>query len=264
MPLSWMDVSQLSFNSLLLLERAELGWIPDYMHVPEKELAIALRANPAVEWTFRQKCPKLNPWLDTILTRQPFSTDAVEIRNAEIAVMRSLVDWLVYAVDPSCYDAQPFLKWDSKELTSLIDFTGKLVLDIGSGTGRLALTAAPLAKTVFAVEPVGNLRIFLRSKAKTKGLTNVFPIDGLITEIPFPDEFADVTMGGHVFGDEPEAEWREMERVTKKGGMVILCPGNSDLGDDRHRFLLSQGCQWSRFEEPQGGWKRKYWKRLAG
>ncbi len=57
MPISWMDVTNLSFNSLLLLEKAQLSWIPVYMHVPEKELAIALRANPAVEWYFRHKCP---------------------------------------------------------------------------------------------------------------------------------------------------------------------------------------------------------------
>ena len=62
MPVDWMDVTQLSFNSLLLLEQAELrDWMPRYMLVPEKELAIALRANPAVEWYFRHKCPRTEP-----------------------------------------------------------------------------------------------------------------------------------------------------------------------------------------------------------
>ena len=260
MPVSWMDISQLSFNSLLLLEPAQLDWIQRFMHVPERELAIALRANPAVAWYFRHKCPQLNPWLDGILSRQNTSDDPGKTREAEIAVLKSLVDWLVYVVDPAIYDAQPFLKWDSSELTSMVDFSNKTVLDIDAGTGRLALTVAPVAKTVFAVEPVGNLRVFLRSKAKERGCRNVYPVDGLITEIPFPDGFADVTMGGHVFGDEPKAEWRELERVTKPEGMVILCPGNNDLNNDRHEFLVSQGCQWSRFEEPVDGWKRKYWK----
>ncbi len=80
--------------------------------------------------------------------------------------MGALVDWLVYVVDPSLYDAQPFLEWDSNELTSLVDFTGKTAIDVGSGTGRLALTVAHLAKTVFAVEPVGNLREYLRLEGK--------------------------------------------------------------------------------------------------
>jgi len=86
-------------------------------------------------------------------------------------------------------------------------------------------------------------------------------VDGLITDIPFPDQFADVTMGGHVFGDHLEQEYQEMARVTKPGGMVILCPGNDDRDNDRHRFLVSEGFHWwSRFEGPEDGMKRKYWK----
>jgi hypothetical protein len=44
MPVNWMDVTSLSFNNLLLLERVQLSWFPGWL--PEPELAIALRANP--------------------------------------------------------------------------------------------------------------------------------------------------------------------------------------------------------------------------
>ena len=128
--------------------------------------------------------------------------------------MRSINDLLVCAVDPASYDARPFLEWDSRELTELVDFTGKTVIDVGSGTGRLALVAA----AVFAVEPIGNLRRFLVEKVRRQGDSNVYPADGLVTDVPFPNGFADVTMGGHVFGDDPEAEVREVLRVTKPGG----------------------------------------------
>jgi hypothetical protein len=43
-PLEWMDVSQLSFNTLLLVEHVQLSWLPGWL--PERELGIALRANP--------------------------------------------------------------------------------------------------------------------------------------------------------------------------------------------------------------------------
>jgi hypothetical protein len=62
MPVDWIDVSPLSFNTILLLERIQLSWFPGW--VPEGDLALALHANPAVEWYMRQKCPELNPWLD--------------------------------------------------------------------------------------------------------------------------------------------------------------------------------------------------------
>ena len=260
MPVHWMDISQLSFNSLLLLEQVQLGWLPGWL--PETELALALRANPVVEWYFRHKCPKLNEWLNRVLTQaDPADCANLEkVRQAEITVMQAMNDLLVYAIDPSIYDAQPFLEWSSQELSSLADFTGKIVIDVGAGTGRLALIAAPAAEAVFAVEPVGNLRAFLKAKARSQGLKNVFPVDGLITDIPLPDEFADITMGGHVFGETLEAEFRELERVTKPGGMIILCPGNSDADNETQTYLVAQGFLWSRFEEPVDGMKRKYWK----
>jgi len=167
-PLDWLDVTDLSFNSLLLLERVQLSWFPGW--VPERELGTALRANPVVEWYLRHKCPELGAWLDGVMSAAPTGNDVDSVRDAEETVMRSINDLLVYVVDPASYDARPFLEWDSRELTELVDFTGKTVIDVGSGTGRLALVAAPTAVAVFAVEPVGNLRRFLAEKARRQGL----------------------------------------------------------------------------------------------
>jgi SAM-dependent methyltransferase len=230
--------------------------------LPEHDLKIALQANPAVEWYLRHKCPALNPWLDSLLiTRPDLNQHSPEqIRRAEVEILAAMTDLIVYATDPAVYDAQPFLNWDSNELLTLTDFTGKTVIDVGAGTGRLTFTVAEKAAAVFAVEPVGNLRQYIREKAQARGQRNVFPVDGLITAIPFPDQFAEVVMGGHVFGDDLEGEYRELARVTQSGGMIILCPGNNDKDNEIHRFLLAQGFAWSRFEEPRDGIKRKYWK----
>jgi ubiquinone/menaquinone biosynthesis C-methylase UbiE len=119
--------------------------------------------------------------------------------------MNTINDLLVYVLDPEVYDQQPFLGWDSEELRSLLDVKGKLVLDVGAGTGRLAFIAAEEgARAVFAVEPVANLREFMRRKAIHKGTSNLYPQDGIITCLPFPDHFVDVCTAGHVFGDDPE------------------------------------------------------------
>jgi SAM-dependent methyltransferase len=262
MTLDWIDVTNLSFNTLLLLERVQLSWFPGW--IPEEELVMALQANPTVEWYLRHKCPEINSWLDQLQATQSLSPSptAERIRQAEINVLNCINDLVVYAVDPTIYDAQPCLGWDSNELRGLTNFSGKIVIDIGSGTGRLAFIAAESALVVFAVEPVGNLRLYIKQKARAQNLTNIFPVDGLITDLPFPDGFADITMGGHVFGGHPEGEYAEMKRVTKSGGMILLCPGSSLPETKAHDYLVRRGFSWSLFEEPQDGMKRKYWKQI--
>jgi SAM-dependent methyltransferase len=264
MSLNWIDVTNLSFNTLLLLEREQLTWLPGWL--PEIDLAIALKANPAVEWYLRNKNPVLNPWVDKVLSQIDLALqnqDKLDVRSAEETILRAMNDLVCYAVDPETYDNLPFLGWDSSELSNLVDFRDLTVVDIGAGTGRLAFIAAEEgAREVFAVEPVGNLRVYMKEKAQKLGLTNVHTMDGLITDLPFPDDFIDIVMAGHVFGDNPEAEYAEMVRVVKPGGMVILCPGNNDVEDDRHQFLVDMDFEWSQFEEPGEGIKRKYWKTL--
>jgi SAM-dependent methyltransferase len=258
MPVSWIDTSKLTFNSLLLLESVQISWFPGW--VPEKELAIALRNNPVVEWFLRNKCPEIGNWLDKVISLDIGSSNKNDIHKAEQTVLNTINDLLTYVIDPSKYDSQSFLHWAPSELTSIVDFTGKIVIDVGAGTGKLTFIATQKAQVVYAVEPVSNLRLYLKQRAKEKGIRNVFPVDGLITDIPFPDNFADICMEGHTFGDQMEVEHYEMERVTKAGGMVIHCPGNNDKDNEIHQFLVDKGYKWSKFEEPGDGIKRKYWK----
>ena len=258
MAVNWIDVKGMPFDALLLLERVQIKWLVDCM--PSDELAIALDANPVVTWYLGSKCPERREKIAELGKRVEGGYCADRVREAELCVLRSIADWLVYLVDPEAYDRQPFLGWDDRELLSLADFSGKVVLDIGAGTGRLAFAIAGYAEAVYCVEPVGNLRDRVRAKAREKGLCNVYAVDGLITEIPFPAGFADIVMGGHVFGDDLEAEHRELCRVTRPGGSVILCPGNIDRDNEAHAFLTGKGFEWARFEEPGDGLKRKYWK----
>lgn len=258
MPINWIDTKELSFNSLLLLERVQISWLPEWL--PDRELAVALKVNPAVEWFLRHKCPDVKDWLDKVSLIDVGTPGKDEIYLAERKILGRMNDLLTYAMDPSIYDSQPFLGWDSEKLLEITDFRDKIVIDVGAGTGRLTFIIASLAKVIFAVEPVENLRRYMKKKAYKKGCSNFYTVDGIVTEIPFPGEFADITMGGHVFGDHPEKEIAEMERVTKTGGTIILCPGNNDKEDKPHRVLENRGYKWSRFEEPEDGMKRKYWK----
>ena len=56
------------------------------------------------------------------------------------------------------------------------------MLDVGAGSGRLTFAAAEKAAWVYASEPVGTLREFMRDKIAREGIKNVRVLDGLITE----------------------------------------------------------------------------------
>jgi len=70
-----------------------------------------LQANPVVEWYLRHKCPEIIPWLEKVLsdhsTSSTRSTD--QVRQAELKVMGTINDLLVYVIDPTIYDAQTFM-----------------------------------------------------------------------------------------------------------------------------------------------------------
>jgi SAM-dependent methyltransferase len=258
MAANWIDVSDLSIYHLLLLEKVQIAWLFDFIR--EKDIGTVLWAHPLIQWYFEKKCPEITDTMKNILKNHNHEASNNEIREAELSILRRIADWIVYATDPKIYDNLEFLKWDSHELTSITDYNNKIVLDIGSGTGRLAFTVADQAKTIFCIEPLSNLRDYIKEKANKKRLNNIFVMDGLITSIPFPKNFSDITITGHVFGDELAKEYRELMRVTKKSGMIILCPGNIDKDNATHDFLIEKGFMWSRFEEPNDGMKRKYWK----
>ena len=252
----WIDVSGLSFKTLILLEDPHLRWFPrDW---PRNELGIALRHNRSVYDCFCTRLGEDGRWLEALVD-QAADSDADTVRRSEIAVMKRICDWIVYVRCPEEYEKQPFLRWSNEELLSLADYSGKTIADIGSGTGRLLEPVVASAGTVYGVEPIKRLREFLKAKfAEYRHKVHV--MDGLITDIPLPASSCDILLAGHVYGDSPADELDEMERVTRPGGMVILCPGNSDVDSDAHRTLVSRGYEWSVFHEPVDGAKRKYWR----
>jgi hypothetical protein len=261
MPVSdWIDVEALPFETLLLLEDPHLRWLRrDW---PGNELGIALRAHPSVRDFLRVRLRGEGGWVEALVERAP-QVDAATLRRCEVAVMARIADWLVYVVRPEAYDAQPFLRWPDEELLGLVDPRGRVVLDVGSGTGRLLEPLIADAATVFAVEPIAHLRGYLKTKFAAHA-GKLFVLDGLVTEVPLPDATADVTVAGHVYGDEPEREIVELERVTRPGGTVVFCPACNDVDDAGHRTLVDAGYAWSTFEEPGEGPKRKYWRTVGG
>jgi len=238
MGLGWINVEEYDFNCLLLMERFQIQMMFSRNDEEfKRNIGIALNANPAVKWYLTRRCPERASVIEEISANAPDAKAQDEIRQAEVRILAGAEDWVLYTtpekMDASC---DWIHKWDKSQLFELADFSGKTVLDVGSGSGRLAFAAAEIAQEVYASEPVGTLREYLRGKIKHEGITNMRVVDGLVTELPFSDSMFDIVMSGHVVGDFWDEEIAELTRVCKSGGWLLDCPGydaDYDEGEEK-------------------------------
>ena len=250
MSLNWINPKDYSFNSFLLLERFQIrlmldqgGW-SGQKDKWKASMGIALNANPAVKWYFIHRCPECAPLVEQLTANAPLAVSGDQIREAEEYALQSVEDFVIYTTPEAMSRQCDFIRgWSKQRLFDLADLTGKVVLDVGAGSGRLTFAAAERAEWVYAVEPVGTLREFMRDKIKEEGIRNVRVLDGLVEEIPFPDDTFDVVMSGHVVGDHYEEEIAELTRVCKSGGWLLDCPGDSERAISPKDELRRQGWE---------------------
>ena len=109
---------------------------------------------------------------------------------------------------------------------------GLKVLDLGCGDGTTALPAAKRGADVLGVDIASNLVEAGNRRAREAGLTNLRFQEGDATELK---DLADgsfdlvVTIFGAMFAPRPFDVAREMVRVTKPGGRIVM--GNWIPGD---------------------------------
>jgi SAM-dependent methyltransferase len=100
---------------------------------------------------------------------------------------------------------------------------GERVLDVGCGTGVVAVTAARLGAKVTGLDLTPALLERARENASIAGLDIEF-IEGDAEALPFPDASFDVVLSqfGHIFAPRPAVAVREMLRVLKPGGRIAF------------------------------------------
>ena len=243
MALNWINVNEYDFNCILLMERFQLNYLCGWGKGIHTELGIALRAHPAVKWYIAHLLPEHAALLDKLADEAP-AVSPEELRRCECAVMAWMEDFVTYTTPEVMAEKCPFVYgWDKARLFELADFTGKRVLDIGSGNGRLAFAAAEKAAEVYAVEPVETLRHFLREKCKAEGITNLRVTEGFVEDLPYPDNTFDIVLSGHVVGDDYDREIAEMERVCRPGGVILDVPGDQPWHAEVNPALVERGYE---------------------
>jgi ubiquinone/menaquinone biosynthesis C-methylase UbiE len=101
---------------------------------------------------------------------------------------------------------------------------GQKVLDVGTGTGVVAITAARLGATVAGLDLTPELLALARQSAPIAGLKDIEWKEGDAESLPFPDATFDAVLSqfGHMFAPRPEVALKEMLRVLKPGGRIAL------------------------------------------
>jgi len=109
---------------------------------------------------------------------------------------------------------------------------GMKVLDLGCGDGTTALPAARLGAEVLGVDIASNLVEAGNERIRKEGLENCRIEEGDATNLhQLQDESFDlvVSIFGAMFAPKPQDVAKEMVRVTRKGGRIVM--GNWIPGD---------------------------------
>ena len=118
---------------------------------------------------------------------------------------------------------------------------GMQVLDVGCGTGVVALTAARLGAKVTGVDLTPNLIERAREHAAMMKLTVEWH-EGDAEALPVPDAAFDVVVSqfGHMFAPRPDVTVKEMLRVLKPGGTIAFATWPPELFTGKMFALLGK------------------------
>jgi SAM-dependent methyltransferase len=130
---------------------------------------------------------------------------------------------------------------------------GQRVLDLGCGDGTTAVPEAQLGAEVLGVDIASNLVAAGNARVKELGLRNITFQEGDACDLhPLEDDTFDlvVTVFGAMFAPKPFEVAKEMVRVTKPGGRVVM--GNWIPGDPTLVAQILKTCSTYTPPPPEG------------
>ncbi|MGI0149306.1 MAG: class I SAM-dependent methyltransferase [Thermoplasmata archaeon] len=101
---------------------------------------------------------------------------------------------------------------------------GQKVLDVGCGTGVVAITARRAGAVVTGLDLTPELLAVAKENAAIAGVDDIVWREGDAENLPFRDGEFDVVLSqfAHMFAPRPEVAVKEMLRVLKAGGLLAF------------------------------------------
>ena len=101
------------------------------------------------------------------------------------------------------------------------------VVDLGAGTGLIALALAPCVQDVLAVDISGRMLERLEASAATDGIKNLHALEADLRTLPVEDEWATLVVSNYAFHHLDDAgkelALSEARRVLRPGGRLVVC-----------------------------------------
>ena len=227
---------------------------PSDRGVDPADLGAALRAAPDDLVTRTRDALPLAAQgdFDTALRGRAGPADAARARRRVI----DLLFWpLVYWNFPDDYDE--LIAGDQLHPLVLdeLDLDGRVVCDIGAGSGRFTLAAAQRAQRVIAVDVVTPLLERLARRAQAAGIDNVEIRRGAFSALPVESASVDVAVACSSFTRRPphggDAALAEAERIVKPGGDVVVIWPHEDawLRSRGFTYIALRGNDSVRFRD---------------
>lgn len=257
------DGITLHAEDLLFLESFQIKYLPD--RVPQKEFSILLRAYPVIQRFLISKQPQIENFINAILKENKPIIDKTVISESCDELVWEIADQIVYNKYPEIYDQKVSFRWDINEIIDNHLLEGKVVADVGAGSGMLAFLLSKYAKMVYAIEPNTSFRNFIRDKAIKEDCRKIFSIDGFLDSIPLPDNSIDILMTSNAIGWNLEQELQEIERVVRSNGQVIHLMRAIGNEEEKpfHEKLISSDWKYECFNyQDSTGIKLKYIKNM--
>ena len=201
-------------------------------------LGVATAGNPALVDRIARCLPEESALAFLLAARQRRAPQLVE--RARCIVREQLFWPLVYWTRPTDFEDLVWGERISDRLLDELDLDGRIVCDIGAGTGRFTLAAARRAWRVVAVDMVPAMLQRLQRAASAAGLDNIEMVRGAFRALPLADQSVEVAVACSSFMTTGPhggpAALREAERIVTSGGSVAIIWPQDPTWLRRHGF----------------------------
>jgi len=136
-----------------------------------------------------------------------------------------------------------------------LDIEGKIVGDLGCGTGFISLgLASRKPSIVFSLDQSSNMLKELRRESISQGINHIYPIRSSLDDLALFDDSLDIITINMALHHVAEADKsiREMYRVLKAGGRLVISDvlehhgqwAKEEMFDEWLGFSAAQIIQW--------------------